>query len=128
MPCLRCGPRAQALRAPILLRLLLDQNLSRRLVAALADLYPDSMHVSAVSLEQADDEDIWNYAGSNVLIVVSKDSDFRQRSFLFGPPPKVIWIARGNCSTSEVEMLLRGSRSDILAFDSDPGSALLVIP
>ena len=109
------------------MRLLLDQNLSRRLVPALADLYPDSVHVSSVSLEHADDEDVWSYAASNALIVVSKDSDFRQRSFLFGPPPKVIWIARGNCSTSEVEMLLRGNHADVLAFDSDAGSALLVI-
>lgn len=109
------------------MRLLFDQNLSRRLASALADLYPDSTHVSGVGLEHADDPEIWNYAASNGLIVVSKDSDFRQRSFLFGPPPKVIWIARGNCSTEEIESLLRRSQPDILAFDSEPVSALLVL-
>ena len=31
--------------------------------------------------------------------IVTKDADFRQRSFLLGPPPKVIWIGLGNCST-----------------------------
>jgi predicted nuclease of predicted toxin-antitoxin system len=109
------------------LRLLFDQNLSRRLASALADLYPDSTHVSGAGLDDADDEDIWNYAASNAMIIVSKDSDFRHRSFLFGPPPKVIWIARGNCSTTDIEILLRRSQSDLGVFDSDPVSALLVL-
>ena len=109
------------------MRLLFDQNLSRRLASALEDLFPGSVHVSSLGLEHADDADIWEYAVSNEMIVVSKDSDFRQRSFLLGPPPKVIWIVRGNCSTEAIEMILRQSRSDILAFDSDPASALLVL-
>jgi predicted nuclease of predicted toxin-antitoxin system len=33
---------------------------------------------------------------------VSKDTDFHQRSFLFGGPPKVVWIRLGNCSTEDI--------------------------
>ena len=29
-------------------------------------------------------------------------ADFRQMSFLFGAPPKVVWIRLGNCSTEEI--------------------------
>jgi len=69
-------------------RLLLDQNLSRRLVGELAECFPDSAHVRAVGLEVASDREIWDYAGEHGYVIVSKDSDFRQLAFLLGPPPK----------------------------------------
>ena len=66
------------------MRLLFDQNLSRRLLAMLRDAYPDSVHVVDVELDTATDREIWEYAGEHDLIVVSKDSDFRQLAFLYG--------------------------------------------
>ncbi|MBZ5546083.1 MAG: DUF5615 family PIN-like protein, partial [Acidobacteriia bacterium] len=80
------------------MKLLFDQNLSPRLVQALASVYPDSVHVRDCGLQHADDESVWEFAGRNGFTIVSKDSDFRQRSFLFGFPPKVIWVRLGNCS------------------------------
>jgi predicted nuclease of predicted toxin-antitoxin system len=100
-------------------RLLLDQNLSPYLVDALRDLYPDSTHVRDVNLASADDEVVWNFAAQQRLSIVSKDSDFRQRSFVRGHPPKVVWIARGNCSTEEIASLLRDRHADLLAFEQD---------
>ncbi len=88
------------------MRLLFDQNLSPRLKEALWDLYPESIHVRDVGLETADDSAIWTYAQEHDLVIVSKDSDFRQLSFVFGHPPRVIWVRRGNCSTSEIEAIL----------------------
>ena len=78
------------------MRLLLDQNLSPRLVTGLADLYPESVHVRDVGLQMADDETIWAYAEQHGLAILSKDADFHQRSFVRGHPPKVVWIRRGN--------------------------------
>ena len=52
------------------------------------------------------DTDIWEFAKSNDYIIVSKDSDFHQRSFVIGFPPKVIWIQKGNCSTNEIQGIL----------------------
>ena len=89
------------------MRFLFDQNLSPKLVLLLADQFPNSMHVRDVGLEAADDQSVWNYAGSQGLVIVSKDSDMHQRSFLFGAPPKVVWVRLGNCSTSDVADLLR---------------------
>ena len=59
------------------MKLLFDQNLSFRLVAKLQDVYPDSTHVRMVGLSEAPDLEVWNYASSNGLTMVSKDDDFR---------------------------------------------------
>jgi predicted nuclease of predicted toxin-antitoxin system len=88
-------------------KLLFDENLSHRLGSLLANLFPDSVHVRDISLKAADGIRVWDYAKADDLIIVSKDSDMHDRSFLFGYPPKVIWIRLGNCSTSDVEKLLR---------------------
>jgi predicted nuclease of predicted toxin-antitoxin system len=109
-------------------KLLLDQNLSRKLVAALSATYPESVHVSACGLEETDDESVWEYAQTEDCAIVTKDSDFHQRALLRGPPPKVIWLRIGNCRTSEIEALLRDRASDIEEFGSDPESALLILP
>jgi predicted nuclease of predicted toxin-antitoxin system len=108
-------------------KLLLDQNLSPRLAHVLRDVYPECAHVRDVGLERADDDQLWNYAAAHGYVIVSKDSDFHQRSFLFGHPPKVIWIRRGNCSTSEIETALRYARERIAAFIADAEESFLVV-
>jgi predicted nuclease of predicted toxin-antitoxin system len=57
--------------------------------------------------------------------IVTKDADFRQRSFLLGPPPKVIWIGLGNCSTKQIAELLREQSSEIEAFGQGEEQAFL---
>ena len=101
------------------MRLLFDQNLSPRLDQSLRDLYPESLHVRSVGLESASDYVVWQYARDNRLTIISKDSDFRQLSFTLGYPPKVIWIRRGNCSTTEIESILRHRLADLLTFYQD---------
>ena len=108
------------------MRLLFDQNLSPRLKEALRDLYPESLHVKDVGLESADDVAVWTYANDHELTIASKDSDFRQLSFTFGHPPKIIWIRCGNCSTSEIESILRSRYSDLLSFHQDEQGAFVV--
>lgn len=44
------------------MKLLLDHNLSPRLVFRLADLYPNSQHVFPLDMGEAKDTDIWEYA------------------------------------------------------------------
>jgi len=108
-------------------RLLLDQNLSHRLVSSLSDIFPGSVHVRDVGLAEADDEAVWAYAAAHDLVIVSKDSDFRQRCFLRGAPPKVVWIRRGNCSTTEIGTMLSAHRDDLLAFADDNAAAFLAL-
>ena len=108
------------------MRLLFDQNLSPRLKEASRDLYPESLHVRDVGLESADDVVVWAYANGHELTIASKDSDFRQLSFTFGHPPKVIWIRCGNCSTSEIESIPRDRYNDRLSFYQDEQGAFVV--
>jgi predicted nuclease of predicted toxin-antitoxin system len=106
-------------------KLLFDQNLSHRLARSLEDLFPGSLHVRDVSLKTADDPVVWEYAKQHGFIIVSKDSDFHQRSFVLGPPPKAVWVRLGNCSTSDVERLLRRHVDAIKVFDKDSEAAFL---
>jgi predicted nuclease of predicted toxin-antitoxin system len=108
-------------------KLLLDQNLSPRLARALAAIYPDTTHVRDVGLQAADDDTVWAYASEHGFVIVSKDADFHQRSFVLGPPPKVVWIRRGNCSTVEIEGILRTPEADLLAFERDDQEAFLAL-
>ncbi len=109
------------------MRFLFDQNLSPRLRHLLDDLYPGSIHVRDVGLQSADDEALWNYAAENGFTIVSKDSDFHQRSFLLSHPPKIVWVQRGNCSTTEVETILRVHRDALETFDEDEGGSFLAL-
>ena len=109
------------------MRLLLDQNLSPQLLAPLADLFPGSTHVRDVGLAMAADEMVWAHAAHEGLVIVSKDADFQQRSFVLGAPPKVVWIRRGNCSTLDIENLLRQHHTDLLAFEQDDVAAFLAL-
>ncbi len=109
------------------MKLLFDENLSHKLVRLLADLFPDSIHVRDVGLKAADDSDVWQYAQDNSFIICSKDSDLHQRSFLLGFPPKVVWVRLGNCSTSDVEMLLRKHAAIIEFFAEDSYASFLIL-
>ena len=110
------------------MRLLFDQNLSDRLPRRLSDLYPDSIHVKSIGLDDADDSAVWNYALANGLVIVSKDSDFQMRSIIDGHPPKVIWIRSGNGSTDALENILRQFHDAANDFGADSSSSLLAIP
>ncbi|MHC5727113.1 MAG: DUF5615 family PIN-like protein, partial [Nostoc sp.] len=78
------------------MKLLLDENLSDRIVSQIVDLYPDSVHVKTLGLINTDDVIIWEYAKAHDFVIASKDSDFHQRSLLYGHPPKFIYLRIGN--------------------------------
>ena len=109
------------------MKLLFDQNLSSWLCRVLADCFPGAIHVREVGLIQAADATIWQYAAQHGLAIVTKDADFRQRSFLEGHPPKVVWVRLGNCSTKAVEVLLRSRSREIEEFFGDDQKSFLVL-
>ena len=109
------------------MKILFDQNLSNRLVSLLLDLYPGSCHGRDVGMKEADDESIWEYAKEENFVIVSKDSDFHQRSFVRGHPPKVIGLRMGNCSTDKIVTLLRVHVNDIEVFHSDSETSFLAL-
>ena len=76
----------------MIVRLLFDENVSPRLVRALVDLYPESLHVSDAGLDSAGEQRSWKFARNEGYIIVTKDQDFREFSLDLGAPPKLIWV------------------------------------
>lgn len=110
------------------MKLLFDENMSHTLARRLADLFPDSLHVRDIDMKAAGDQTIWDYAKAGDFLIVSKDSDMHDLSLLFGNPPKVVWIRLGNCSTTQVENLLRMEFDIINLFYEDEYVSLLALP
>lgn len=109
------------------MKLLLDENLSFRLIGDLQLKYPGSTHVDLVGLRGADDSTLWALAQRNGFALVSKDDDFRQLSLLHGPPPKVILLACGNAGNTAILDLLASHADRMAAFESDADESLLVL-
>src|SRR5215210_8208738 len=107
------------------MKLLFDQNLSPRLIRRLADLYPGSDHVFELGLERADDIEVWKHALEHGFMITSKDSDFNELSVVHGFPPKVVWIRRGNCSTHEIEQMLRQDYELVEDLELNPTKGIL---
>ncbi|MBD3824587.1 MAG: DUF5615 family PIN-like protein [Epsilonproteobacteria bacterium] len=87
-------------------KLLLDQNLSYRLIAKLEDLYPNSLHIAALNMDSASDKEVWSYAKENGFTIVTKDSDFNEMATLYGFPPHIIWLRLGNSKIEAVQNAL----------------------
>lgn len=109
------------------MKLLLDHNLSPKLLVIFKDHFPGSEHVFHLGLDTANDPAIWEYARERGFILVTKDADFSDLSVLRGFPPKVIWIRTGNCKTSEIARILMENRDAIASLEMDEGSRLLTL-
>ena len=75
----------------------------------------------------SDDEAIWRYAGDNGFTIISKDSDFQERSVIRGCPPKVVWLRATNCTAAQIENLLRTSGPLITRFIQVDEESCLVL-
>ncbi|MDN5871329.1 MAG: DUF5615 family PIN-like protein [Nitrococcus sp.] len=109
------------------MRLLFDQNLSPRLAARLASLFPGSAHVQDFDLAQASDVDLLYFAEREGFILVSKDSDFFEPALLRGYTAKIVWVRRGNCSATEIENILRREATQIEHLASTENLYLLML-
>lgn len=109
------------------MKLLFDENLSPKHVELLGHEYPGSAHIRNVGLRGAEDRRIWEYGSEHRFVIVSKDTDFRERSFLEGFPPKIIWLDVGNAGTTTIEELLRRERQRVERFGKQEESSLLIL-
>jgi predicted nuclease of predicted toxin-antitoxin system len=108
-------------------KLLLDENLSRKLVVRLAELYPGSAHVAEAGLLASPDRGVWEYAKTGNFVIVSADSDFYELATTIGPPPKVVWLRRWTHPTRDAERVLRREAIRITEFAADPDLGVLVL-
>jgi len=96
-------------------------------VGLIDDLFPGSTHVEECGLLTTPDEQVWRYALANGFSIVTKDSDFSERSVLSGCPPKVIWLRIGNCKTARAGQVIRSCFNEIEAFLNSHQDCCLVL-
>ena len=90
------------------MKLLIDQNLSYRLVKHLQPQFPGTEQVRRLGLTNNRDTNIWEYARQNDFVILTQDEDFLDLSSLRGAPPKVLLLRTGNLPSAEVVTLLQG--------------------
>ena len=96
------------------MRILLDANISWKLVSKLKPIYGECVHADLIGLKvPADDIDIWDYALENNYIIITKDNDFLNLMELKGFPPKIVLLRTGNNSSSGLLELLINKKSMI---------------
>lgn len=97
-------------------RLLLDENLSERLLLAIDSLFPGSRHVRGLGRQGAADTDVWDLALQGDFVILTRDEDFVGMSVLRGAPPKVVWLNVGNARNAAIAKVVQMRASDIERF------------
>jgi predicted nuclease of predicted toxin-antitoxin system len=103
------------------MKLLLDQNISYRLVNKLQNEFPNSKHVNQVNLINSLDIEILRYAHKNDYVLITYDEDFYELSLNQPANPKIVWLRRGNLPTNRIFELLLSHKRDIEVMQDDVG-------
>ncbi len=109
------------------MKLLLDENLSRRLVPALQTRFPGSSQVALLGLERATDAQICEHAAQHGFVICSKDDDFQRLVAARGYNPRLIHLALGNVSNDTVLAALLAAAERLQRAFDDPGVGVVVI-
>ena len=96
------------------MKLLLDENLSRRLVPFLQHDYPGSNQVVLLGMESASDKEVWQKAKDDGFVILTRDADFQELSLVWGQPPKVIRLKTLNQSRAATLKVLIENRDVIV--------------
>lgn len=107
------------------MKLLLDENLSRRLVPLLQPHYPETTHVCFTGLERATDAEIRIFSARQGYVIVTRDGDFNDLAVMHGAPPQVIRLRIANCRNDHVARLLIDRQDDLRRRLDDPTIALV---
>jgi len=109
------------------MKLLFDENLSRRLVEAVRDLFPGSVHITQVGLPGGTlDRTIWDYAAQNGFAIITGDTDFVTLANTLGHPPKVILLANCDYPTDIAVRLISSNAIRIAEFERDDRPLLIL--
>jgi predicted nuclease of predicted toxin-antitoxin system len=109
-------------------KLLVDQNISRRALRLIGEAFPGSIHVDEVGLGgTTPDAEIWKHAADNGFTILTKDSDFNNLALVNEPPPKVVWLQLGNASTTEIADTVVARKDDIERFEANEDESVLVV-
>lgn len=102
------------------MKILLDQNISFRVVPLLVGAYEQVDQIKMLGLVDASDREIWEYAFANEYTIITFDSDFIDLANLKGSPPKIIWLRFGNSSNLKIAHKLISNSETIKSFIENP--------
>lgn len=110
------------------MKLLLDANLSWRLIKKLSSFFTKVEHVDSIGFQvPAQDIEIWQYAKQNNCLIVTNDEGFMRLLQFNGFPPKIILLRTGNQSNDFIANLLIEKKTDIEAFLKSDNYGLLEV-
>ena len=109
------------------MKLLLDENVSFRVLRSVISVFPGSIHVSKEGSNVKEDQEIFDFAKGNEFTILTFDEDFYDLQLLKGHPPKIIWLRFGNSSNLKIVNKLIENRPTIISFLSNPEVGILEI-
>ena len=109
------------------MKLLLDENLSERLLPSLLVRFPGSDHIRLLGLGGASDVTLWDVAIAHDFVLVTKDEDFLALSVRRGFPPKVVCLAIGNVSNATTCEWLLSHADELERFVAHPEAGFLLL-
>jgi predicted nuclease of predicted toxin-antitoxin system len=102
-------------------KLLLDENLSDRIVNKIIDLHPDSEHgIRIMAL-------FGNTPRRMILPLFPKIMTFINVRLVYGHPPKFVYLRIGNSPTSKIVKILRDNFDTISQFGDRGSESILVL-
>ncbi len=109
------------------MKLLLDENISFRVLKSIISVFPESIHVAKDQTRVKRDSEIFEYAKENDFTILTFDEDFYDLQLLKGYPPKIIWLRFGNSTNLKVISKLIEHKSTITSFIENPEVGILEI-
>jgi predicted nuclease of predicted toxin-antitoxin system len=110
------------------MKLLLDANISYRIVKKLQSVFAGSLHVSRTGLiSPISDRSIWEFARKNDFTIVTFDEDFQELANLYGAPPKIVWLRFSPQTTPVIVEKLTLYKTEIETLGTDDETDLLEI-
>ncbi len=111
------------------MRLLLDENLSYRIVDQLVNAGHNAVHVTTVGLGNTDDDAIFPWARRERRIVVTSDADFSEMLALSGATgPSVLHLRSADHLTPSEQAVLIITTLDEIGADLQAGAVASVRP
>jgi predicted nuclease of predicted toxin-antitoxin system len=108
-------------------KLLLDENLSRKLVPALQARFPGTSQVVLLGLQRSTDADLCDYADKHGFVICSKDEDFQQLVASRRYRPKLVRITLGNAGNEQVLSALLSAADQLEISLAQPDVGVVVI-
>jgi len=108
------------------MKLLLDENISYRILNSLKSIFPGSIHVNKEGSIKSDVE-IFQFAKRNDFTILTFDEDFYDLQLIKGFPPKIIWLRVGNINNLNLFNKIVSKKDEIEQFQVNVEVGILEI-